>query len=300
MKVNFLIIGAGRSGTTSLYHHLKDHPQIYFPGLKELHYFSIEDLYNRGEKYYHSFFHPPGNDQIIASADTYLLISKEAPQRIHHYNPLMKFIAILREPLDRAISSFKYALSHGYESPKNSLYNAFLNESKNIRGANIIQQNNLGHFYSGLYSKHLSYWTSYFPASQFLVLTTEELNSYPLKAMHKIYDFLNISPPKETIQFKKHNQSIETKSVRFQNILANRDHVARKLIRCLFPGWLKHKIINSGFIEKLKRLNIKQNNNQNLTIPPKEKEKIQEYFSEDLNQLKERFGIIFKNQYDLF
>ncbi len=299
MKVNFLIIGAGRSGTTSLYHHLKNHPQIKFSRLKELHYFSIEDLYNRGEKYYHRFFHPPENDKIMASADTYLLISKDAPKRIQHYNPSMKFIAILRDPLDRAISSFKYALSHGYESSKNSLYNTFLNENQTLKEANIIQQNNLGHFYSGLYFNHLSYWTSHFPASQFLILTTEELNRNPLTTMHKIYDFLNISPHKENIHFKKHNQAIKTKSVRLQNILSNRDHIIRKLIRFLFPDWLKHQIIHSEIINKINRLNIKKNNNSHITMSSDEKEKIQRYFSKDLNQLKNHFGITFNTHNDL-
>ncbi len=293
MKVNLLIIGAGRSGTTSLYHHLKGHPQIYFPELKELHYFSIEDLYNRGENYYHRFFLPSKNAKLIASADTYLLISKEAPQRIFHYNPSMKFIAILREPFERAVSSYKYALSHGYESPKNSLYNAFLNESENLKDANIIQQNNFGHFYSGLYFKHLSHWISYFPASQFLILTTKELNANPLTTMHKIYDFLNISTPQEPPQFKKYNQAIETKSVRLQNILANRDHILRKIIRFLFPNRLKHRIIHSGVIEKLKHLNIKNAGNSHIKITPKEKEKIQRYFSEDLERLNDQFGISF-------
>ncbi|MDA3953962.1 MAG: sulfotransferase, partial [Bacteroidales bacterium] len=104
MKTNMLIIGAGRSGTTTLYEHLKLHSDICFSNIKEVPYFSIPDIYKRGESYYHSFF-KPNKQKIIASSDTYLLIDKDAPKRIFDYNPNMKIIIMLREPVARAYSS---------------------------------------------------------------------------------------------------------------------------------------------------------------------------------------------------
>ena len=112
-KVDAIIIGAGRSGTTSLYEYLESHPDVCFSKIKEIHYFSLADLFARGEDYYHSFFNATEN-QIKAGADTYLLIDKEAPKRMNLYNPNMKIIIMLREPVVRAFSGYNYSINNGY------------------------------------------------------------------------------------------------------------------------------------------------------------------------------------------
>src|SRR5689334_4503511 len=115
MKVNAMIIGAGRSGTTTVYEYLKQHPEICFSITKELHYFSIPELYARGEQYFHSLFPDYKDQKIVATADTYLLMDRDAPKRIKEYNPGMKFIIVLREPVARAYSNYNYSVNFGHE-----------------------------------------------------------------------------------------------------------------------------------------------------------------------------------------
>ena len=121
MKVNTLIIGAGRSGTTTLYEYLKNHKDICFSSLKEIHYFTFQDLYERGDTYLNSFFQHKKSENILVTADTYSMIDKEAPKRILAYNPRMKFIVILRDPVERAYSNFQYARNYGYEKEAREL-----------------------------------------------------------------------------------------------------------------------------------------------------------------------------------
>ncbi|MBX9850835.1 MAG: sulfotransferase domain-containing protein [Cytophagaceae bacterium] len=160
-KVNVLIIGAGRSGTTSLYHYMKDHNDICFSSIKEVHFFSIKDLYKRGEEYYHYFFNNPGK-KILASADTYLLVDKKAPKKIFSYNPEMKIVVLLRDPVDRAYSSYQYSINNGYENKNTDFLQTLEHEKEILTKNNIIQINNLCHFYGSLYYTHLRYWMQYF------------------------------------------------------------------------------------------------------------------------------------------
>ncbi len=130
-KVEAIIIGAGRSGTTSLYEYLERHPDVCFSKIKEIHYFSLADLFARGEDYYHSFFNATKN-QIKAGADTYLLIDKEAPKRINLYNPNMKIIIMLREPVVRAFSGYNYSINNGYLNINVSFIESIKNEDLHI------------------------------------------------------------------------------------------------------------------------------------------------------------------------
>ena len=114
LRVNALIIGAGSSGPTSLYGYLESHPDVCFSNIKEVHFFSIDELYKRGESYYHSFFRKCQSAPVIASADTYLLMDHDAISRIHAYNPEMKIIVMLRDPVTRAYSNYNYSVNYGH------------------------------------------------------------------------------------------------------------------------------------------------------------------------------------------
>ena len=63
-KVNVLIIGAGKSGTMTLWHYLKQHKDVCFSDVKEVGYFTREDLFKRGQEYYHDFFRHYNNEKI--------------------------------------------------------------------------------------------------------------------------------------------------------------------------------------------------------------------------------------------
>ena len=105
-KVNLLVIGTQKAGTTSLYEYIRQHPDIYFSDVKEVTYFVEDALYSKGEDYYHSFFTKIENEKIIASSYVHMLPCKKCPGRVKEYNPDMKFIVMLREPVSRAYSAY--------------------------------------------------------------------------------------------------------------------------------------------------------------------------------------------------
>ena len=114
-RPNFLIIGAMKAGTTSLWKYLHGHDQVYLtPPIKELHYFDREPGHGGGAKWsgpirddatYDAFFEDaaPGHKALGEAAPTYCFVPI-ALRRIHEYRPDMKLVMILRDPVTRAIS----------------------------------------------------------------------------------------------------------------------------------------------------------------------------------------------------
>jgi hypothetical protein len=287
-KVKALIIGAGRSGTTSLYHYLNDHQEICFSSIKEIHYFSVNDLYKRGESYFQSFF-INDNNKIRVSADTYLLPDKKAPERIRSYNPEIKIILILRDPVERAYSSYQYSINNGYENRSISFLKSLELEKERLATDDIARLNNLCHFYGSLYYQHISHWQHFFPKENFLILTTSDLKNNPQKLLKNLSAFLNISPftYKEA---KENNKASGSKSKSLQQFLLDRNHPLRKLTRPIVKP-LKSIIIKTGLVDFLYKLNKKEN-----SFPPlseEDRKALEPYFAGDLQNLKKEFGTSF-------
>ena len=162
-KVNLMIIGSQKSGTTSLYEYMKQHPNIYFSEVKEVTYFTDDLSYKKGELYFHSYFKKYVNEKIIASSDVHILPSKEAPIRIKKYNRNMKFIIVLREPVSRAYSAYNYAIKNSWEDSRNSFLDTIGLENDRVRD----KKYNLMYFENGKYYKHITYWYKFFPEKNF-------------------------------------------------------------------------------------------------------------------------------------
>ena len=106
-KVDFLIIGAQKCGTTALFKYLNEHPNLKGAKKKEIDYFNYHYLYGLGEKWYHSNWNKFYNKGTINfSANPEDLYFRLSPERIAKYNPKMKFICLVRDPVERAFSQY--------------------------------------------------------------------------------------------------------------------------------------------------------------------------------------------------
>lgn len=289
IKVNTLIIGAGRSGTTSLCSYLEGHKEVCFSKIKEVHYFSINELFKRGEKYYHAFFRKNNRAPVIASADTYLLMDHEAISRIYAYNPGMKIIVMLRDPVARAYSSYNYSVNYGHHNAYPSFLDSLEFEKDIHEEADIVDRNNKGHFYGGLYFEHLSKWTAVFPRKNILLLKTSDLKEFPEKFSEELFSFLGLSNIYSEIG--RNNAAAVPKNKKLEKFLLDRDLPMRKFIRDVTPRFLKNLIMESGVVDKLHESNRKEQ-----ILKPLERGEIERaltYFSDDLRLLKEKFDIEF-------
>lgn len=218
---NFLIIGAARSGTTSLYEYLTQHPSI-IPGTgKEVYFF--DKKFSKGINWYKSFFptkmtisrfeNKQQSKCLTGEATPRYLHYFYAPKRVFDLIPNVKLIILLRNPIDRAYSHYQMEVDSGNEDL--SFEDAIEQEEKRISN----DMNKMKHdenFYSvyfyrksyltrGLYAEQLKRWFKFFPKEQFLILKSEDLYSNPSKIYHQTLDFLDL-PKHDLSIFKAHRQ----------------------------------------------------------------------------------------------
>lgn len=285
-----IIIGAGRSGTTSLVEYLKQHPDINFSGIKEVTYFSVNDHYNRGVDYFHSFF--KDKKGILSTSDTYLLMDAEASERIYNYNPETKLIVILREPSKRSFSNYQYAINNGYLSSSISFIESQQLEQNYLENKkDIVFQNNHCSFYGSLYYHHLKNWLRYFNKELLFICTTNQLNQQPKETLNKLFVFLNLVPF-EVVEFNAQNKAAGVKNKGLNSFLVDREHWLRKLVRKpLQFKPIRNIIFKTGVVEKIKEVNRTELVYAEMTN--EEKDFCDRYFKEDLAMLKKEFGIEF-------
>lgn len=122
MKVNFMIIGAQKCGTTTLFDTLIDHPSIAGCNNKEPHFFSTSKNWREELAYYESLFPETSEGVLCGEASTsytfYPLRNKDIWDDIYEYNPKMKLIYIVRRPIDRIVSNYMHAYQRGYTDRK--------------------------------------------------------------------------------------------------------------------------------------------------------------------------------------
>lgn len=111
----FIVYGMPRTGTTYLYHALADHPQIFVPYRKESMFFSVN--YDKGLEWYEALFAGRRTDEIAADINPMYFMDDRSLRRVLDYNPAVKVILGVREPVDFAISLYGNMLAHGHKPP---------------------------------------------------------------------------------------------------------------------------------------------------------------------------------------
>lgn len=200
-----LIIGAQKSGTSSLYSYLADHPSTAPAFQKEVHYFDAN--FHRGVRWYRSFF--PTKRQLARrdvghaipfEASPYYLAHPLVPHRVRGLLPTTKLIVLLRDPISRAISHYHHEVSRGREQLP--MGEAFAREFERT-SADFERLSNeplyMGREFRcfsyksrGLYADQLKRWLNVFPREQLLVLDGDRFFRETSHSMSRVCDFLAI------------------------------------------------------------------------------------------------------------
>jgi hypothetical protein len=198
-----LIVGAQRSGTTSLFNYLAQHPDVRQPLGKEIHYFDLH--YARGIRWYRGRFpfrHRLRGGALTIDASPYYLLHPLAPERAARLLPGVKLVAILRNPIDRAFSHYQHEVRDGRETL--SFPEAIEREAERLgdeeerlrRDPTYYSYNHHRYSYArrGQYLEQITRWMQHYPRSRLLVIQSERLFSEPAAVCAELYEFLGLRP----------------------------------------------------------------------------------------------------------
>lgn len=195
-KVTCLIGGAARGGTTTLFKYFSSHPQISYAKRKELHYFNQENALENyrlkfagiSEEEYHRKFTPWiwSTKHRIESTPMYMYV-EDVPKRVFGYNPKMKWILLLRNPVIRAYSN--WAFHHKFKGHDLSFSQSIKNE---LDGTELRQ---IKHYIGkGKYAEQIKRIQKHFPKEQILLIKSERFFEDPKPELERVCHFLDIKP----------------------------------------------------------------------------------------------------------
>ena len=200
---DFIIIGAAKCGTTSLYKYLSYHPQILLPNKKELRFF--DKNFQRGYEWYLAQFPRIGDrpELLTGEASPSYLFSPHVAQRIKDFAPKSKLIVMLRNPVERSISNY-------YQNQKTGCHQKTLPEAIEREIVNLSQKTAQQLSYGGgllsqsLYYYKLKRWMKILPRHQFLILNSEKFFTAPATSLQQVFKFLEL-PDIQNDRYQKYN-----------------------------------------------------------------------------------------------
>ncbi len=194
-RVGCVIAGTQKGGTTALASYMYDHPEVCIPGTKEVHYFDTENMFAgpvESHARYHEKFAPVGREHLLCDATPIYMYWDPAPTRIWRYNPAMKWIFVLRNPVTRAFSHWNMQRNKGRDPLP--FLEALRTERARCREFLPLQHPWFSYADRGFYSQQLRRVWRYFPETQTLVLKSEDLRLRPAQALSRVAEFLGIEP----------------------------------------------------------------------------------------------------------
>jgi hypothetical protein len=204
-ELDFLIVGAQKSGSTSLRAFLEEQEKDIFILNRELHFWNRKGQYQDGaglNGYLENFAEAKPN-QIKGEKSPSYLVSQEAPERIHKHFPKVKIIAILRNPIDRAYSAYWHGRRVGAIESSTTFGEA-------VRNYKVNQGKPYGDMVTaGFYSQQIARYLNFFPLKQLHVISFESTLTQSGDELHGVLKFLlpnsDIANAESQLAFPKRN-----------------------------------------------------------------------------------------------
>lgn len=256
---NFLIIGAGKSGTTSVYQAIKQHPDVFMSSVKEPNFFALEGQekitgYDKDDphgfnfypwavtnlKDYHKLFEEVNGQTAVGESSTMYQYMPKAPENIKKHIPDVKLIAIFRNPADRLYSRYLHLVREN-RPPTPNFEDCF------ERGNLWWQKNDL--VQEGFYYTHMKRYFDLFDAANIKIMLYEDLRKSPVAFMQELFEFIGVDAsfvPDMSVQY---NVSGKIKN-RYVDLLIGQQSLIRKGVEKISPTLIQ-KVRESHIMQKI-------------------------------------------------
>ncbi len=242
--IKLMIVGAQKSGTSSLLQYLAQHPDIYTHPQPELTYFLQDHEYEKGyDRAYTKYFSKCPPDKTLIAKNVMVMCSADRMQRIQEHNPDIHLVILLREPVSRAYSAYWWARRRGWENIKT--FEAALEAEKDRLNEDWFKWRQCAYTLNSFYVMHIESIISMFDIKQVHCILTDELKVDAGNVCQKLFNLMGVSSEFEPLVEEKHNQASmarsESFSFLFTQFLASRNPL-RRAIRKLVPDSAAYKI----------------------------------------------------------
>lgn len=232
---NFLVIGAAKSGTTSLHHYLREHPQIYLPKIKEINYFAYTPDRPRGRQYwattldeYAVHFRDASTHKAVGEVTPAYMNSPVAAENIARELPWVRLVAILRDPADRAYSRYLMNQRAGQDLPPFD---------------QIIPQRDHPMIREGMYYERLKPYFERFPHERIKILRYDDLQQRFAPMFRELLSFLQVDTNYLPDGSVRHAQGVRFKSKALQSLKSSR--LMRFHLKPIIPAALLNRLVKA-------------------------------------------------------
>jgi hypothetical protein len=292
---NFFLIGAPKCGTTALYHALRQHPDIFMGRVKEPNYFTFNGncppvMPGPGGRYwsrtsvwrpadYLRLYAADSFHRVIGDASTFYLLSPDAAQGIASAAPRSKIAAVLRQPAERAYSSYLYMREKGAEHAP-TFAQALAEEPSRIRQGYFPC---LYHQKNGFYCESLTRYYSRFAPNQIKIYLYEDWNHSPEPLLADLFQFLEVDPAFAPT-LRRSNVTRIPRSRRLHYIARHPEWLGAKI------PWGRVPPIRRAFSALVSRLDTRYNLAVPPPLDPNIRASLTKGYREDILKLQELIG----------
>jgi hypothetical protein len=284
-RIDFICVGAAKSGTTAMHRFLRAHPQVYMPLKKEIHHFAddllkADDYWLRPEAFW-PLYRQAKAGRILGESSVFYMISEKAARNIYAHNPDTKIIIMLRNPAEAAYSLHSQLVFNGEEPVSD--FRAALKAEKERKAGNNLPATRIikKHLYTEAfkYARQVKRFLDVFPREQVHIIQFEDFKNKLPETIENVYAFLNIDKDFKP-ELKQHNAN---KTVRSRSVQKLTDRFSHKILaRFLAPD------TTEAFREYMLQLNSKEQARK--PLPPSLKQELQKTFKPDIMALENLIG----------
>ena len=193
-RLDFILAGAQKSGTTALHYFLSRHPDIAMGDQQEIHFFDNDALFVAEPDYQQLHKHYPllAPSKIAGDCTPSYMYHEPTTGRIFKYNPKIKFLVLLRNPVDRAFAHWNMQRFRNREPL--DFFDAVREEQTRIAGAPAIEARRFAYVERGFYGRQLERVFKFFPHEQVKVVKFEDFKANQRETVGSILSFLGVKP----------------------------------------------------------------------------------------------------------
>ena len=193
-RLDFILAGAQKSGTTALHYFLERHPKITMGDQQEMHFFDDDAMFAGPVDYetLHKHYRSLAPSIIAGDCTPSYIYHEPAAERIWQYNPKIKLIVLLRNPVERAFAHWNMQRFKGREPL--DFFDAVREEQTRIAGAPPAEMRRFAYVDRGFYARQLQRLFRFFPREQVKVVKFEDFKDKQRETLVSIFSFLGLEP----------------------------------------------------------------------------------------------------------